>query len=184
MKERFTKKEIAKIGFKSVGTDVLISKSAKFYGASNMEIGNHVRIDDYSIFVGNIIIGNHVHIGAFASLHASSGSIKIGDFSGLSSRVTIYAASDDFSGDSLIGHDIPYIYTRIISSNILIDNFCHIGTGSTLLPGACLLEGSSIGAMSLVKVRTDSWSIYAGIPCKKIKKRSTKEKELAKLIAE
>lgn len=182
MNGRLTREEILKIGFASVGNDVSISDTAKFYGASNMRIGNHVRIDDYSVFVGSITIGDYIHIGAFASLHASSGSIVIDNFSGLSSRVTIYAASDDFSGDFLLSNGVPNSYKNVISSNIVVQKYCHIGTGSTLLPGATLLEGSSIGAMSLVKECTEPWHIYAGIPCRKIKKRSTNEKELAELF--
>ncbi len=42
----YTLEEIQEIKFKSVGTNVLISRFARFYGAENMEIGNNVRIED------------------------------------------------------------------------------------------------------------------------------------------
>ena len=182
MSRRLTREEILKLGFASVGNDVLISETAQFYGADKMKIGNHVRIDDYSVFVGTISIGDHVHIGAFASLHASSGSISIDSFSGLSSRVTIYAASDDFSGNYLMGYGVPDDFRHIISSDVIIQKFCHVGTGATLLPCARLLEGSSIGAMSLVNICTESWYMYSGVPCIKTHKRSEKEKELSKMV--
>lgn len=182
MNGRLSREEIKKIGFASVGEDVLISDTAKFYGASKMRIGNHVRIDDYSVFVGSISIGNHIHIGAFASLHASFGSIRIEDFSSLSSRVTIYAASDDFSGNYMMGFGIPSSLTHVVCSDIVIQKFCHIGTGSTLLPGANLSEGSSVGAMTLVKISTEPWGVYVGCPCVKKGERSKKEKEIAETI--
>lgn len=182
MNGRLTREEILGMGFASVGEDVVISDTARFYGTSEMRIGNHVRIDDYSLFVGKISIGDHVHIGAFASLHASFGSISIDDYSGLSSRVTVYSASDDFSGNSLIGYGVPTEMRRIISSDVIIQKFCHVGTGSTLLPGAGLMEGSAIGSMSLLKECTEPWYLYAGIPCKKKYQRSTKERQLAQMI--
>ena len=40
------------------------------------------------------------------------------------------------------------------------------------MPGVVLAEGTSIGAMSLVIKSTESWSIYTGIPVKKIKNKS------------
>lgn len=182
MNGRLTREEILGMGFASVGEDVVISDTARFYGTSEMRIGNHVRIDDYSVFVGKISIGDHVHIGAFASLHASFGSISIDDFSGLSSRVSVYSASDDYKGNCLIGYGIPEAFRLVISSDVIIQKYCHIGTGSTLLPGAKMMEGSSLGAMSLLKECTEPWYLYAGIPCKKKYQRSTKERQLAQMI--
>ena len=184
MNGRLSREELLNLGFQHLGEDVIISDTAKFYGASNMTIGNHVRIDDYSIFVGKIEIGSYVHIGAFASLHASSGSIKIHDFSGISSRVTIYAASDDFSGNYMMGYGVPNSFRHTISSNVIISSFCHVGTGSTLLPGAKMSEGSVIGAMSLVMIRTEPWFIYSGNPCEKKNKRSMREKEMSQQLIE
>ena len=33
-------------------------------------------------------------------------------------------------------------------------------------------QGTSFGAFSLIKSKIEPWSVYAGIPCKKIKDRS------------
>ena len=48
----------------------------------------------------------------------------------------------------------------------------------TVLPGIIVEEGTAIGSMSLVKKNTNAWSIYAGIPAKKIKDRYTDLLEL------
>ena len=39
------------------------------------------------------------------------------------------------------------------------------------MPGVTLGEGTSIYAMSLVTKSTESWSIYFGIPAKRLKSR-------------
>ena len=41
-----------------------------------------------------------------------------------------------------------------------------------IMPGVTLAEGTSVGAMSLVRKSTEAWSIYVGNPAKKIKDRS------------
>ena len=172
MKSFYSKSELLKIGFKSVGNDVLISRNSCFYGPENIVIGNNVRIDDFSVLSGNIIIGSNVHIATFCGLYGGKG-IVLHDFSGLSSRVSIYSESDDYMGEGLTNPVIP-IKFRVVSSEVVtIGKHALVGTGSTILPGGELSEGSVLGAMSLLKTVTDSWSIYVGIPAKKVKLRKS-----------
>ena len=56
-----------------------------------------------------------------------------------------------------------------------INRHCIVGSKSTILPNIVLNEGSSVGANSLVKDDLRSWTLYAGIPAKKIKVRDSKE---------
>ena len=49
MNSFYTKEELEKLGFKEIGDEVFISRNASIYGAANMSIGNHVRIDDFCI---------------------------------------------------------------------------------------------------------------------------------------
>ncbi|MFA5240548.1 MAG: hypothetical protein WC476_12695 [Phycisphaerae bacterium] len=46
------------------------------------------------------------------------------------------------------------------------------------MPGVTLHEGAAIGACSMVKSSCDPWSIYGGVPAKKIAERSKKALEL------
>lgn len=55
-----------------------------------------------------------------------------------------------------------------------------VGTSSIILPGVTLSEGTAIGAMSMVTKSTEPWSIYFGIPAKKIKDRRRDLLELEK----
>lgn len=53
------------------------------------------------------------------------------------------------------------------------------------LPNVTIGKGSAIGAMSLVKTSIPKWTICAGVPCKKVKKRSKDLKSLEnKMIAD
>lgn len=181
MKGFLNRDELEKIGFKSLGENVLISDKACFYQPNKMSIGSNVRIDDFCVFIGKISLGNYIHIATYSSIHASHGSVTIGDYSTLSSRVAIYSASDDYSGKYMTSPLIPSKYTNAFYSDIVIGKNVIVGTGSTILPNSILPDGTAIGAMSLVKEKLDEWNIYAGIPVKKLSSRS---KELLLLESE
>jgi galactoside O-acetyltransferase len=168
--------EIHKLGFKSIGSNVLISRFASFYYPKNIDIGNNVRIDDYCIFSGNIKLGNYIHISAYSALYGKYG-IEMEDFTGLSPRCTVFSASDDFSGNFMIGPLVPEEYTKKVKGEVTIKRFSQVGAGSIIMPGITLSEGVAIGALSLVRNDLKEWSIYAGNPLRFIKIR---EKELVK----
>ena len=178
MNSFYSLEELKKLGFKSIGAgcndndlDVLLSKKASIYGIENISIGNHIRIDDFCILSGNVTIGNYVHIAAYCALFGGKSGIEIKDFSGVSSRTAIYAESDDYSGKALSNPTVPYEYRDVQGGKVVLEKHSIIGTGSTILPGVCVGEGTAVGSMSLVNKSLESWTIYIGIPCHKIKDR-------------
>lgn len=174
----YNRDELVDIGFRSFGENVLISRKASFYQPELIEIGNNVRIDDFCVLSGKVTIGNNVHIAVYSGLFGSKKGIYIADFANISSRVCIYAISDDYSGMSLTNPMIPDQYKCLEEKEVIIEKHVIIGTGSTILPGVTIGEGAAIGAMSLVKNNIDGWNVYAGIP---IKKLGTREKKLLEL---
>lgn len=182
MSSFYTEEELKKIGFKSMGENVLVSKKASIYGPERISLGNNVRIDDFTFLSGNIQIDDYVHISAYSSLVAGNQLIHMKDFSGLSSRVTVYAVSDDYSGKHLTNPTVPNEYKCIYGKDIIFEKHSIIGTNSVILPGAYIAEGVSIGAMSLLTKETEAWGIYAGIPAKRIKNRDRTLLELIKKL--
>ncbi|WP_299781936.1 acyltransferase [uncultured Formosa sp.] len=162
--------ELKDLGLKSFGTNVYISKYARIYNPENLIVGNHVRIDDFCILSGKITLGSHIHISAYCALYGKYG-IVMKDFSGLSPRCTLFSASDDFNGDFLMSPMTKPIHNHIINGEIFLDKYSQIGANSTILPNAIVNEGAVAGAMSLITKNLDAWSVYAGIPVKKIKSR-------------
>ena len=53
-----------------------------------------------------------------------------------------------------------------------------VGAGSIIFPGVIMAEGGSIGSCSMVTKSTDAWTIYFGVPAKRIKSRSKKMLEI------
>lgn len=174
MDSYLTRDELEEVHFKKLGRDVKISRRAVFYSPENIEIGEHVRIDDFAFLSGGcgIHIGNYVHIAPYTALYGKFG-IEIGDYVNISSRVSIYSTSDDYSGEVMTGPLVRQEYIHDIGKTIIIENHVIIGTGSVLLPGAFLRQGVAVGAMSLVKEELKEFGIYGGIPAKYIKPRAT-----------
>ena len=165
--------DLKAFGFKSLGKNVLISSKASIYNPSKISIGDHTRIDDFCILSageGGIQIGKYVHIACYCCLIGNS-PIILHNFSGLSSRVTVYSSNEDYSGETLTNPTIPEKFRKVISKPVVLDKHVIVGSGSTILPGVNLSEGVAVGAMSLVNKNCEPFYIYFGIPAKKLKKR-------------
>ncbi|WP_320051526.1 acyltransferase [uncultured Acetobacteroides sp.] len=163
--------ELAEMGFKSVGSNVLISRKASFYGADKMSIGSNVRIDDFCILSGTITLGNSIHIAAYSAIYGANG-VVMEDYTGLSPRCTIFSAMDDFGGDYLISPMSKSEYTNVQGGLVTIKRYSQIGSSTTIFPNLTIGEGVAVGAMSLVCSNLSDWGIYFGIPAKYHKPRS------------
>lgn len=177
----YTDQELAQLGLKSYGTDVFISRYARLYSPEKISLGSHVRIDDFCILSGNITIGSHVHISAYCALYGAMG-ITLHDYTGISAQSVIYSAIDDFSGSHLIGPMSPEGSTNVQGGPVVLERFVQIGAQCMVFPNIQIAEGSVLGAKSMLKFtppyirtkgtnKTESWTIYAGIPARAIKPR-------------
>lgn len=165
--------QIETMGFTKVGDDVSISEHANFYGLNRISIGNHVRIDDFCVISagdGGIEIGDYVHIATHCLL-VGQGRISMADFSGLSSRVSVYSSSDDYSGKYLTNPTVPAQYKEVITEDVIIGRHVIVGSGSVILPGSVLEEGVAVGALSLIRSRCSAFGIYFGSPAKRLRER-------------
>ena len=167
----FNQKELSDIGFKKVGANVLISRKASIYSPEIISIGDNVRIDDFCILSGKIEIHNYIHIASYSCLYGGSDGIVLFDYSNISSRVCIYAKTDDYSGQSMTNPMIPNKYKNVISAPVIIKKHVIIGSTSVVMPGVTLEEGSAFGAFSFITKDSLPWSINIGIPAKRIKDR-------------
>ncbi|MCF8408717.1 MAG: acyltransferase [Crocinitomicaceae bacterium] len=175
-----TKEEIDSINFKFIGKEVKISKLAVFFNPEEIEIDDYSRIDPFCIISASnkgIRIGKYVHIAAYCSLQGN-GKIELHDFSGLSSKVAIYASSDDYSGESLTNPCVPEHLKKVTSGDITIGRHVIIGFNTCIMPNVMLGDGSAVGAFSFVNRNIPKNVIASGVPAKIIKNRSEKLFEL------
>jgi acetyltransferase-like isoleucine patch superfamily enzyme len=181
----FTTDELRSFGFKRVGQSVKIAKNCTIIGLNNISIGSDVRIDGNVVIAahsGFLTLGNHIHIAAGCYLGCSGG-ITLADFAGLSQGVRIYSATDDYSGKALTNPTVPHVYLNIKQAEVHLGRHVIVGSGSVILPGVTIGDGSSVGALSLVTKSLEDWGIYFGMPAKRVKTRSNELLSLeAKLL--
>jgi len=165
--------ELKEMGFKSIGDNVSVAKNCTFINLHNISIASHVRIDGgTTIVAGNtgVEVGNYIHIGGGAFLLGTYG-ISLADFANLSQGVRIYTGNDDYTGGSFTNPMVPSDYTNITTGPVRLDKHVIIGSGSVILPNIQLHEGTSIGALSLVRKSTKAWTVYSGNPAKELMTR-------------
>ncbi|NCO41067.1 MAG: N-acetyltransferase, partial [Armatimonadetes bacterium CG_4_10_14_0_8_um_filter_66_14] len=55
---------------------------------------------------------------------------------------------------------------------VVIEDGCDIGVGTVILPGVTIGEGSIVGAGAVVTRNVAPYSVYAGVPAKKLRDRN------------
>lgn len=164
---------IERMGFKYVGQNVQLSDKASYYNCGQISIGDNTRIDDFCVISagkGGVEIGIHAHI-AVGVLLIGAGKIKVGDFSGISSRTAVYSSSDDYSGAFMTNPTLPVELTNVHHGDVVLGKHVIVGAGCVILPEVEIPDGVAVGALSLVNRDCEEFGIYMGVPAKKIKMR-------------
>ena len=180
----YTQEQLKELGFKYIGKNVKISDKAGIYNYDQIEIGDNSRIDDFCVISGKIKIGRNVHITPMCLVAGGIKGIVFEDFTTIAYGVQVFTQSDDYSGRTMTNSTIPKEYKNEFMEEIILKKYSIVGAGSIIMPGVVLAEGTSVGALSLVRKKTEEWSIYLGNPAKKIASRKKDLLELEKQYLE
>jgi maltose O-acetyltransferase len=114
----------------------------------------------YNIFLGkNVGINSNTYINGI-------GKIVIGNNVLISPNVVISSGFHPVD-------NVKTIYEEAtILKSIVIEDDVYIGANSVILPGVTIRKGSVIGSNSLVNKSTERYTIYGGLPIKKLRKRN------------
>ncbi len=170
----YCSEELRTFGFGGVGENVRIARNCTIIGLPNIFIGDEVRIDSFTAIIattGRLTLGNRVHIAGHCHLLAAD-DLSFGDLSGISQGGRIYTANDDYTGKSLMGPMVPTECRKLAKAPVSIGRYCAIGSGTVVLPGGSVGEGSVVGALSLVTRPLGPWGVYFGVPVRRLKDRS------------
>lgn len=165
--------QMAEMGFAEWGEHTMLSDKASYYNCANISLGNNVRIDDFCVLsagAGGIVIGDYIHVAVYSSL-IGAGRITLSDFCNISSRVSIYSSSDDYSGAAMTNPTVPEAYTNVHHAEVFLGKHVIVGSGSIILPGVRLEEGCAVGALSLIREDCKAFGVYAGSPARLVKER-------------
>lgn len=158
---------VSELRFASIGNAVRIDPSARFYGAEHIRIGDNVRIDAFSMISAGpcgVCIGNNVHIAAGVYIFGSAATVTIESFAGISSRVAVYTATDDYVDGNLTGPTVPDRFRKMKAGPVKLGRHAIVGSGSVILPGVTLGFGASVGALTLVRKDVPDGQVVYGNP--------------------
>lgn len=173
-----TEEQLMQKSFKKLGRNVKISDKAALYNTDLWDVGDNVRIDDFCVLSGAISLGRNVHIAILCNVAGGTEGVVLDDFSGLAYGCHVFSQSDDYTGRSLTNPTVPAQYKQERREKIYIGRHCIVGANSLIFPGVVMAEGCSLGAMSMLTKSTEPWTMYFGIPAKKIKARKKDMLEL------
>lgn len=154
----YTKEDLLAAGFHSIGENVRISRKVSLYAISG-SVGNHVRIDDFCILKGRIVLGSYIHIGSFSLLTGVCGEVQLQDCSVLSSGVHIYTGSDDYRADVLSSGAVPQEFVKTIKGDVYLGKGSIVGAQSLLLPNTYIEDGASVGAHCVIYGRVSAGAV-------------------------
>lgn len=180
----YTQEEVEALGFASIGKNVLISRTSTIYNLAHIRIGSNVRIDNFCVIAISasaiLSIGDYSHISAFNFINGM-GNITLHDYFTTAPYVRIFSSSDDYSGEHMTNTMVPRAAIGTVSAPVVAEKHVIIGTGSTVLQGVTLAEGTAVAAHALVTKSTEPFTLVGGIPARKLKDRSRKLLELERL---
>lgn len=140
----------------TIGKKFHAGKGVSLWAKNFIQIGNHVYLGRNTQIGCNTIIGDYVIFGSYVSL--------IGRYDhnyhqvGVPVRIASEIRDKDYNWKGL-------------DSNIEIGNDVWVGHRSIVLSGVKIGDGSIIAAGSLVTKDVEPYSIYGGVPAKKIRDR-------------
>lgn len=158
------------------GKNVIIGKTVRIRYPELVSIGDNCVIDDFTYISTSLELKNNIHISAGCKFVGGRESlVTIDEYSAIAPGVVLAAGSNDFTG----GIATPFVLREAMADAkigyIHIARHCILGSNTVVLPNITFGEGASIGALSLVKDDLMPWTLYAGIPVRKIKARKKEQ---------
>ena len=130
--------------------------------------GNDCWFAENATIVGDVVMGDQCSVWFNAVVRGDVNSIRIGNRVNIQDGAVLHCTFEKTKlhiGDNVsIGHN-ALVHGCTIEENVLIGmgaivmDHCHVSSNCIIAAGAVLLEGTKV----------DSWSIYAGVPAKKVK---------------
>jgi carbonic anhydrase/acetyltransferase-like protein (isoleucine patch superfamily) len=133
--------------------------------------GEDCYLAENATIIGDVIMGQQCSVWFNAVIRGDVNSIRIGNKVNVQDGAVLHCTYQKTSVN--IGNNVSIEHNALvhgctIEDNVLIgmgaivmDN-CHIATNCIIAAGAVLLEGT----------RVESWSVFAGVPAKKVKELS------------
>jgi carbonic anhydrase/acetyltransferase-like protein (isoleucine patch superfamily) len=132
------------------------------------QFGNDCWLAENATIVGDVIMGDQCSVWFNAVVRGDVNSIRMGNKVNIQDGAVLHCTYEktkvNLGNNVSIGHN-ALVHGCTVEDNVLI------GMGSIVMDD-CYIEANCIiaaGAVLLEGTRVESWSIYAGVPAKKVK---------------
>lgn len=159
----------------SIDASAKIDPDARIFPSSRgtrIVIGARTWLDAFVVVrcvggMGDIVIGDDCFVNAHSVLYSGNG-ITMGNHVLLAPHVSIVPSNHAYAR-----RDVPMAHQRFMPSRggTTIEDDVWIGANAVLLDGAYIERGAVIGAGSVVSGRVGAFSIWAGVPARRVRDR-------------
>lgn len=161
----------------------------KSYKGIAPKLGEGVYIDESSVLVGDITLGNDASVWPLVAARGDVNSISIGERSNIQDGTVLHVThknADNPQGYPLVIGDDVTVGHKVMLHGCTIGNRVLVGMGSIVLDGATVQDEVMIGAGSLVPPNKtlESGYLYVGSPVKQVRALSEKERLFLQVSAD
>ncbi len=159
------------------GEGAVIYPSAKIIRPECLWLGDHSTIDDFVFLnAGEATrLGRYVHIAAHVSV-IGGGELEIGDYGVLATGSRILTATDTYREGHRMSTHLPDEHRSVLKAKVTIERDAFVGANAVVLPGVTIGEGAVVGAGAVVTTDLEPWTVYTGVPARRLKARPTPTK--------
>ncbi len=132
------------------------------------QFGNDCWFAENATIIGDVVMGNQCSVWFNAVIRGDVNSIRMGDKVNIQDGAVIHCTFEKTK--VLLGNNVSVGHNAIIHGCTVEDNVL-VGMGAIVMDN-CYIEANCIiaaGAVLLEGTHVESWSIYAGVPAKKVK---------------
>jgi carbonic anhydrase/acetyltransferase-like protein (isoleucine patch superfamily) len=132
------------------------------------KFGNDCWLAENSTVVGDVEMGDECSVWFSAVIRGDVNSIRMGNRVNVQDGAVIHCTYEKTK--TILGNNVSIGHNALVHGCTVEDNVL-IGMGAIVMDD-CYIESNCIiaaGAVLLEGTRVESWSIYAGIPAKKVK---------------
>lgn len=132
------------------------------------QIGEDCWFAENATIVGDVVMGDQCSVWFSAVVRGDVNSIRFGNKVNIQDGAVIHCTYEKTK--TILGNNVSVGHKALVHGCTVEDNVL-IGMGSIVMDN-CYIESNCIiaaGAVLLEGTRVESWSIYAGVPAKKVK---------------
>lgn len=134
----------------------------------NPKFGNECWFAENATIIGDVKMGNQCSVWFSAVVRGDVNSISFGNKVNIQDGAVIHCTFEKTK--TILGNNVSVGHNALVHGCTVEDNVL-IGMGAIVMDN-CYIEANCIiaaGAVLLEGTRVESWSIYAGVPAKKVK---------------